>query len=198
MTALPTTLYQPMTAAEYAALGESETRTELQEGSIVMSPRPTMEHMDAIFDLRDLLRDHAPADFHVTGEIDIDLALRPPDQPGTVRTPDLVVLTRQEAVDRKREKRLAHASGVVLAVEILSPGSGRMDRIVKLREYADAGIPSYWIVDLDGADGPTLTELRRTDNADDGYDTITVAAGQFETATPFPVRLDLTALSTTR
>ena len=41
------------------------------------------------------------------------------------------------------------ASEVRLAVEIISPGSKRMDNVIKHGEYADAGIPHYWIVDLD-------------------------------------------------
>jgi Uma2 family endonuclease len=38
---------------------------------------------------------------------------------------------------------------VVVAVEIASPTSQRTDRIAKRKDYADAGIPHYWIVDLD-------------------------------------------------
>ena len=31
----------------------------------------------------------------------------------------------------------------------MSPGSHRTDHVIKRGEYADAGIPHYWIVDLD-------------------------------------------------
>ena len=34
-----------------------------------------------------------------------------------------------------------------LAVEIISPGSVRYDRVVKLGWYASIGVPEYWIVD---------------------------------------------------
>jgi Uma2 family endonuclease len=34
-----------------------------------------------------------------------------------------------------------------LAVEIVSPGRGRFDRVVKLGGYAAIGVPEYWIVD---------------------------------------------------
>lgn len=40
------------------------------------------------------------------------------------------------------------ADDVLLAVEIISPRSRRTDRITKFAEYADAGIPHYWIIDL--------------------------------------------------
>jgi Uma2 family endonuclease len=34
-------------------------------------------------------------------------------------------------------------------VEVLSPSTARADRTVKRRRYQRAGIPDYWIVDLD-------------------------------------------------
>ncbi|GAB3812625.1 Uma2 family endonuclease [Micromonospora zhanjiangensis] len=48
---------------------------------------------------------------------------------------------------------------VVLVVEIVSPGSEAMDAVTKVREYASAGIPRYWVVDRDGAQTVTLYEL---------------------------------------
>ena len=41
------------------------------------------------------------------------------------------------------------AADVLLAVEILSDGTRKVDRILKFAEYAEAGIARYWIVDLD-------------------------------------------------
>lgn len=37
----------------------------------------------------------------------------------------------------------------MLAVEVLSDGTRRIDRVLKFSEYAEAGIPHYWIIDLD-------------------------------------------------
>lgn len=34
-----------------------------------------------------------------------------------------------------------------LAVEVISPSSGRYDRVHKLQGYAAIGVPEYWIVD---------------------------------------------------
>jgi Uma2 family endonuclease len=36
-----------------------------------------------------------------------------------------------------------------LAVEVISPSSGRFDRGMKLASYASIGVPEYWIVDID-------------------------------------------------
>jgi Uma2 family endonuclease len=38
---------------------------------------------------------------------------------------------------------------VLLAVEILSDGTRKVDGILKFAECAEEGIPQYWIVDLD-------------------------------------------------
>jgi len=55
---------------------------------------------------------------------------------------------------------------LLLAVEIVSPGSAAMDEIVKLREYAVAGIPRYWMVERDAAQTVTLHVL----GADGAYE----------------------------
>lgn len=50
-------------------------------------------------------------------------------------------------------------SDLLLVVEIASPGSAAMDQVVKLREYARAGIPRYWLIDRDAAQTVTLHVL---------------------------------------
>jgi Uma2 family endonuclease len=55
---------------------------------------------------------------------------------------------------------------LLLAVEIVSPGSAAMDEVVKLREYAEAGIPRYWMVERDAAQTVTLYVL----GADKAYE----------------------------
>jgi Uma2 family endonuclease len=55
---------------------------------------------------------------------------------------------------------------LLLVVEIVSPGSAAMDQVVKLQEYAQAGISRYWLVDRDVAQTVTLHVL----GADKTYD----------------------------
>jgi Uma2 family endonuclease len=50
-------------------------------------------------------------------------------------------------------------AGLVLAIELISPGSETMDEVTKRREYASAGIPQYWVVDRDDAQTVTLYRL---------------------------------------
>jgi Uma2 family endonuclease len=55
---------------------------------------------------------------------------------------------------------------LLLVVEIVSPGSAAMDRVIKLGEYARAGIPRYWLIDRDVAQTVSLHVL----TADKTYD----------------------------
>jgi Uma2 family endonuclease len=48
-----------------------------------------------------------------------------------------------------RDGGLLRASDVLVVVEIVSPGSQRLDHVVRRYEYADARVGHYWIVDLD-------------------------------------------------
>jgi len=48
---------------------------------------------------------------------------------------------------------------LLLAIEIVSPGSESMDEFTKLSEYASAGIQRYWVVDRDTAQTVTLHRL---------------------------------------
>ena len=67
-------------------------------------------------------------------------------EPPTVRIPDIII-TREARVAANPSR--LEATDVLVAVEILSPGTGTTDRVTKRHEYANAGIPRYWLVDLD-------------------------------------------------
>lgn len=191
MTALPAPPGRLLTIAEFAALGEDDRyRWELQEGNLVMSPSPSPRHMLASGELRDQLKSQLPHGVRVIQHVDIDLRLATSQQPGWSRRPDLIVV-EQAAVDRvEREAGLLRATEVHLAVEIVSPGSRRMDYVIKRGEYADAGISHYWVVDLDRP--PSLLAHRLTGDlgyADDGEMT-----GVFTATEPYPLTITLDRL----
>jgi Uma2 family endonuclease len=50
-------------------------------------------------------------------------------------------------------------AGLRLVVEIVSPSSATMDQVIKVREYAEAGIPRYWTVDRDANQNVTMYVL---------------------------------------
>ena len=61
-----------------------------------------------------------------------------------LREPDLFVVPRLPA-----EPSWSAVPNPILVVEILSPSSASFDRTIKRRRFQQAGIPEYWIVDLD-------------------------------------------------
>jgi Uma2 family endonuclease len=198
MTALPVPpepLSLPLTVAEYVALGEDPdgVRFELQEGALVMAASPIPEHQRCILRLGARLEAALPTDLDVFPDVDIDLQLVASGRPGTVRRPDLAVVTRGGFERRQCEGGVLRASEVVLAVEIVSPGSERTDHTIKHLEYADAGIPHYWVVDLgEPGDRPQLTAHHLA--GEFGYADAGPVSGIFTATEPFPVRVDLDVL----
>ncbi len=178
----------PLTIAEYAELGETESSyTELIEGNLLMSPSPLPIHNIAMGELFVQLRSAVPDHLRVVQDIDIDLELNPPEKPGFSRRPDLIVLDREEVARTGREGGLVRASEVLIVVEIVSPSSRRIDHVDKRHDYADAGIPYYWIIDID--DPISLVAYHLTEEF--GYQDDQVATGVFRTEVPFPVEVSL-------
>lgn len=131
-----------LTLEEWAALPESEgARLELAEGVLVMSPKPFSWHQHAVVQLARRCNDELPRTVIALADVELVVTERPP----TVRVPDVVVT--RTALYETNPPRLA-AADVLLAVEVLSDGTRRTDRVLKLAEYAEAAIPRYWIVDL--------------------------------------------------
>lgn len=182
----------PLTVAEYAALGETRTGyTELIEGHLLMSPSPTPKHARASLRLSLQLTEQVPEHLEVLQDLDIDLELVPARQPGFSRRPDLVIVDRTAPERVEREGGMLRAAEVLVVCEIVSPSSRRIDNVDKRGEYADAGIPLYWIVDLTGP--VSLTECRLTGKH--GYRSQQRVTENFTTTRPFPIKVDLNRLS---
>jgi Uma2 family endonuclease len=132
-----------LTLDEWEALPETEgVRLELSEGIIAVAPQPYPRHQRAVMRLGNRLDERLPTDLVAVNEIEVVVA----DAPLTIRIPDLVVT--HTARYEQNPPRLA-GSEVLLAVEVLSDGTRRVDRVLKFAEYAEASIPQYWILDLD-------------------------------------------------
>ncbi|MGV9366565.1 Uma2 family endonuclease [Amycolatopsis sp. NPDC003731] len=180
-----------LTIEEYAALGETDTGfTELVEGRVVMSPSPSRKHNKAAYLLGRQLESQLPAELDFTPDIDVDLGLAPRGEPGFSRRPDLLITYREANARVDREGGMYRADEVVLVIEIVSPGSKRTDYHVKHDEYADAGIPHYWIIDM--SEPISLVACHQA--GEFGYMDAAAVTGAFATDVPFPVKLDLTAL----
>ncbi|MDI5978446.1 Uma2 family endonuclease [Amycolatopsis magusensis] len=198
MTALPEPVPQPLevdhllTVAEYAALGETEHGyTELQEGRLLRSPSPRPAHNIASFHLAKQLAGQLPDHLVVVQDIDIDLELAGPEEPGFSRRPDLIVAELAGVRRAEESGQLIRAKDVLLVIEIVSPSSRRTDTVIKHGEYADAGIPHYWIVDLSAPMSLTACHLA----PGFGYQNAPEVSGRTTLPEPFPLEIDLGQLS---
>jgi Uma2 family endonuclease len=191
MTIQPVAPLHLLTVAEYLEIGEVEPGyTELVEGRLLMSPSPVPDHNYALFEMAVQLRSQLPRGLEVIQDMDVDLQLAPPDAPGTVRRPDLIVVPRDARLRVRREGGVIRASEVLVVVEVVSPGSKRTDHDHKRGEYADAGIPDYWIVDIE----PPRSLLACHLAGEFGYADGGAVTGTFTTSAPLSVEIDLDAL----
>jgi Uma2 family endonuclease len=179
-----------ITATDYLAFGETEFRTELFEGQIIVNASPMTRHARASLRLAMALMSAMPERLEVLQDVDVDLELAPPAEPGSVLRPDLVVIEQAALTRIDDHGGILRASDVVLAVEIVSPTSKRMDRVVKRNAYADAEIPNYWIVDLD----PPISVLAHHRAGEFGYADGGEITGTFRTTEPFGFELELDRL----
>ena len=175
---------------EYLALGEVESGfTELVEGRLLFSPTPNLRHSQATYGLAHQLVEQLPDGLRAVPRVDIDLCLASDGAPCFSRCPDVVVTT-SAAIARTREKDPLRAEDLVLVVEVAAPDSTRTDFVAKHGEYADAGIPFYWILDL--SDPVSLVACHQAGEL--GYQDAPAVTGTFRTTEPFPAEIDLTAL----
>jgi Uma2 family endonuclease len=176
---------QHLTLEEWAALPEAEgVRVELVEGLVVMTPMPMFRHQRAAMRLGTFLDEQLPRTLTAAAAVEVVVS----DPPPTVRVPDVIV-TRNDVAERN-PPRIA-AADILLAVEVLSDGTRRVDRVLKFSEYADAGIPQYWIADL-GAP-TTLLAYQLVGGA---YELSGEHSGRVELpVTGHPVTIDLDALA---
>lgn len=139
----------PWTEERWLAIGETNARIELLDGSILVSPAPTPLHQDISSMLAGTLRGPAKAAGLKVFEA-INLRIRT----GRVLIPDLVVVT---PVDRR--KSIIDAPNCRLVCEIVSPSNPGADKVLKMHYYAQAGIPWYLLVDSDPQITLTLYSL---------------------------------------
>ena len=137
------------TEAEYLSL-DTGRLIEFNDGVLEFLPMPKTSHARISRFISDLLRQYV--DSRKIGEVlwapcPIRVA------PRKLREPDILYLSHQRIPQDDTPP-----VGADLVVEIISPGmeSRRRDMETKRDEYAEAGIPEYWVVD---PDNETITVL---------------------------------------
>jgi Uma2 family endonuclease len=147
----------PLTLEEWDALPEdSAHRLELAEGMLVMCPAAPPRHQKARTQLGMHFDTKLPRD--LTGLPGVEVVITA--EPLTIRAPDVIVI-HTELFDANPAR--CAAADVLLAAEILSTGTRRVDTVLKFSEYEEAGIPQYWIVDID--EPPRLLAYRLVDGS---------------------------------
>src|SRR4249920_1070396 len=116
-------------------------RYELVDGELIVSPSPALRHQVVLGRVYVIISSFVTA--MELGQVlwsPADLEL----EPGQVNQPDVFVLP---SIDFERWE---DAPRPLLVIEALSPSTARYDRGLKRRFYQRAGVPEYWIIDIDG------------------------------------------------
>ena len=118
-------------------------RYELVDGELLVTPSPGAPHQRAVSALHLVLHTYLQATR--VGEVyfspsDVEL------EPEFVSQPDLFVVSRTESKRLRRDGFPVYE--LLLAIEVVSPSSGRYDRVRKRPKYQEH-TQEYWIVDPD-------------------------------------------------
>jgi Uma2 family endonuclease len=169
------------TVEDLVGVPDDGNRYEILDGNLLVSPPPAVSHVLIQDRLNQLLKAHAPTHLLALAS-GAGVAVHDGE---SYFIPDVVVVSAAAASARGLD---LEPGDVRLTVEVLSQSTRGIDLLVKRREYAEAGIRSYWIVD---ADERRLTILTLDPGAKEYREEAVVKAGNAWAATePFKVTLD--------
>jgi Uma2 family endonuclease len=137
-------LSRPWSRAEVLALPTDSNRYELVDGELLVTPSPRRVHQIAVFEMARILDNYVRA--HRIGFANLspaDLDLRA----GQLLQPDFFV---SAPVGGRRGREWSEIGIPLLVGEVMSPSSARYDKVTKRLRYQRSGVPTYWLVDLDG------------------------------------------------
>jgi Uma2 family endonuclease len=188
MTALPDWMRPPREEGWFAEdldrLPEAPRHTELIDGALVfmMSPQRSW-HGRLVTALTTALMAQAPAGVEVEREMTVRLDER--NRP----EPDVLAVAAGYDPDRTWYA----PDDVLLAIEVVSPESAHRDRTVKLRKYAEAGIPHYWCIEEEA--GTPLVHVYELDEPTGRYVAAGILRNRLRRPVPFAIDLDLDAMT---
>lgn len=136
-----TTILDTIVPLHAADLPEEDRRMELIDGSLHVSPGPSVGHQVLVARLTVLLQAVAPQGVLVLPGANL---LRARPEGDTLLIPDVLAFRRDEADE---DALYLDPEQVVLVCEVVSPSSRRMDVVTKRAVYAEWGVPVYVVVD---------------------------------------------------
>jgi Uma2 family endonuclease len=125
------------------ALPDDGNRYEIIDGNLFVTPAPRRTHQRAVMRLGMLL------DSYLRPHRELEVLASPADIRAGKRTsvqPDLFVVPID---DEHAGTQWPDVGAMMLAIEVLSPGTARVDRQQKRRLYQRERVAEYWVVDLD-------------------------------------------------
>lgn len=128
-----------MTYEEFLAWADEDTLAEWVDGEAIMTSPASNRHQDLIGFLESVLRSFVEArQLGIIRSAPFQMKLE------HGREPDLLFVA-QEHTDRLKRNYLDGPADLV--IEVISPDSAGRDRGEKFYEYAQGGIPEYWLID---------------------------------------------------
>lgn len=181
----PAWMHELVTAEQYDSWSPEQCAgIEVVDGIVVVSPSASKWHNR----LARILANALDAAGGTEWNADTDFDVRLQDVPLVNRRPHVVVY-RADTLD-VTPTRPEH---VLLLVEVVSPGSETTDRVVKLQQYARAGVPFYWRIEQSPGAVP-LVYTYLLDQASGTYRDGEIFTGVVRSTVPFTVDIDLTNL----
>ena len=123
---------------------DNDVRYELIEGVPYMMSSPSQAHQTICgalhLQIGAFLRDRPGKVLFAP----FDVRLNAADGDDTVVQPDLLIVCDMAKLDGK-----SCVGAPDMVIEVLSPSTARLDRLIKLHLYQQAGVSEYWIVDVD-------------------------------------------------
>ena len=168
------------TVEDVLALPDDAPRVELDDGVLVVVPSPAFSHQKIGHRLWRWFDDNVPKDLEPSGALGVLINNR------NTLEPD-VVLLRKPTV---HEHHYFEPDQVVIAVEVVSPGTKKRDRLIKPEAYARAGVPHYWRIEQD----PVHVYAYELDEAGE-YQLVADSDTELVLERPFPIRLPIGAIA---
>jgi Uma2 family endonuclease len=138
----------PVTYEEFLEWADEDTHAEWVDGQVILMPVTVAERHALILSFLTWLFNQVTRLGQLGGVYGEPFQMRLPAL-RRGRAPDLFFV-RSERRDLMRRHYMHGPADLV--VEIVSPESVRRDRIEKLAEYEEAGVPEYWLIDPERAD----------------------------------------------
>jgi Uma2 family endonuclease len=163
------------TVEDVFSLPDSAPRVELTDGVLTVVPSPSGGHQKINWRLAGWLERHLPDGFEPQLAVGVLVGA------DATLEPDALVLHGPVDLDHHFYK----PEQVVVAIEIVSPGTRRRDRFEKPALYASAGIPHYWRIEQNPV------HVFAYDLVGSRYEPVADSAEELVLSKPFEIKLPI-------